>query len=387
MGERRPTAPAPARAPTLIIDNYDSYTHNLFQLCWTVTGLEPLVIHNDEEERFDELLESGAFDAIIVSPGPGTPERPEDFGICKRVLLEAPVPVFGVCLGCQGLGWLYGLSVGRAPGGAVHGLVRPVWHTRDALFDEITLPFKVVRYHSLALTPPPGMREDDFPPDLEKLAWTEDGIIMAIRHRRLPLWGVQFHPESICTESGEQLLHNFHELASSWRHAHPRAVPARAVAAHAPAARKAPPASGAIAEGGAGAAGLDIVHRKLEVSADSEEVYLALLASDPRAFWLDSSRRRYPRARFSFMGGSSGPLAYSLEYSLAGRRLRVTRGAGPAEDRADVDVLSFMQEELARARVPPHAAAALPFDFAGGFVGSAPHRSGARARAGLHARA
>jgi len=366
--------PAPVRLPTLIIDNYDSYTHNLFQLCWTVTGVEPLVIQNDDAQGFEELLELQAFDAIIVSPGPGTPECPADFGICARVLSEAPAPVLGVCLGCQGLGWLYGLQVSRAPGGAVHGLVRPVWHTQDSLFHEISLPFSVVRYHSLALMNPPGMREDEFPIDLEKIAWTEDDIIMAIRHRDLPLWGVQFHPESICTEFGEQLLRNFHTLAAEWNQAHPRPLPTRSVSAHPPADKASEPApcpartpSRAHAGDPAGTAlGLDIVHRKLDVDADTEQVYLALLASDPRAFWLDSSRRRYPGARFSFMGGSTGPLSYGLEYSVAGRRLRVTRGAQPLEELEGIDVLDYVQQQLENSKA---SCDALPFDFAGGFVG------------------
>ncbi|EKX48135.1 hypothetical protein GUITHDRAFT_69099, partial [Guillardia theta CCMP2712] len=196
--------------PCLIVDNYDSYTHNLFQLCWTVSGVQPIVIKNDDYEAFQTLSASKSFSSIILSPGPGRPDKQEDFGLCMNVLKDPPVPVLGVCLGFQGLGHAYGMQVNRAPGGAVHGRTSKIFHNNSLLFRDIPQGSSVVRYHSLALCRADGSKEP-FPVDLEEVAWTADGIIMGIRHRKLPLWGVQFHPESICSECGEKLLKNFLE--------------------------------------------------------------------------------------------------------------------------------------------------------------------------------
>ena len=125
-------------------------------MCWSVSGVQPILIRNDEEETFLALLAQRVFDNVIISPGPGSPDRPQDFGICAKILENPPVPVFGVCLGCQGIGWMYGLDVRKAPGGAVHGRTSAVFHHDNAqggggLFAGIPNGFKAVRYHSLAI--------------------------------------------------------------------------------------------------------------------------------------------------------------------------------------------------------------------------------------------
>lgn len=192
---------------TIILDNYDSYTYNLFQLIAEVNGEEPLVVRNDELpwRRLARL----ACDNIVISPGPGSPVNESDFGVCAQALRLARVPVLGVCLGHQGLVHVCGGTIGHAPE-VMHGRLSAVYHDGSALFAHIPQGFRGVRYHSLvAVEPLPRM--------LRRTAWTADGVVMAVEHRRRPRWGVQFHPESICTEFGRQLLVNFRDLTLAMR--------------------------------------------------------------------------------------------------------------------------------------------------------------------------
>jgi para-aminobenzoate synthetase len=182
----------------LIIDNYDSFTWNLAHLAASVTGEMPVVVRNDECSW--EQIETRGFDAIIISPGPGHPSVARDFGVSSDVIRRATVPVLGVCLGHQGIAAAFGGSVAHVE--PAHGFVGPIEHNGNDLFRDIPSPFNAVRYHSLAVVEP-------LPPELEKIAWSADGLVMALRHRTRPLWGVQFHPESILTEHGATLLRNF----------------------------------------------------------------------------------------------------------------------------------------------------------------------------------
>jgi anthranilate synthase/aminodeoxychorismate synthase-like glutamine amidotransferase len=175
---------------TLLIDNYDSFTYNLFQLLAEANGEEPVVVRNDAAS-WDELAR-GDFDNIVVSPGPGRPDNPKDFGVCADAIREAQVPVLGVCLGHQGIGHVIGGTVVHAPE-VMHGRLSAVYHDDSPLFAGIPQGFQVVRYHSLCVTEP-------LPEDLEPTAWTSDGVLMGLAHRSRPVWGVQFHPESICTD-------------------------------------------------------------------------------------------------------------------------------------------------------------------------------------------
>lgn len=190
---------------TLLIDNHDSFTYNLFQLLAEVNGSEPLVVRNDEATW--EELERLRFENVVISPGPGRPERAADFGVCADVIRRARVPLLGVCLGHQGLGCAYGGEVVAAPAPA-HGRVVTVRHAGTALFAGIPRSFAAVRYHSLCLRLP-------LPAALEPIAWSGDGVLMALAHRERPQWGVQFHPESICSEHGRRLLANFRD--ARWR--------------------------------------------------------------------------------------------------------------------------------------------------------------------------
>jgi len=185
----------------LIIDNYDSFTWNLAHAAASVTGEMPAVVRNDEF-TWAQLAERG-FEAIVISPGPGHPANARDFGVSADVIRYATVPVLGVCLGHQGIALEYGGAIVRVE--PAHGEVSRIEHSGDELFREIPQNFNAVRYHSLAVAEP-------LPPSLRKIAWTADGQAMALRHISRPLWGVQFHPESILTEHGITILRNFLEL-------------------------------------------------------------------------------------------------------------------------------------------------------------------------------
>ncbi|MDX6589222.1 MAG: para-aminobenzoate synthetase [Solirubrobacterales bacterium] len=189
---------------TLLIDNYDSFTYNLHQLLWEVTGDEPTVVRNDGAGWAE--LSQGGFDAVVLSPGPGRPERRRDFGVCAEVIRRSEIPLLGVCLGHQGLGWVNGGEVVRAPR-PMHGRIRAVEHAGSPLFAGVPRRFQGVRYHSLCLARP-------LPEPIEPIAWADDGVTMAIAHRTRPQWGVQFHPESIAAEHGRRLLENFRDLAT-----------------------------------------------------------------------------------------------------------------------------------------------------------------------------
>ncbi|MGH3428699.1 MAG: anthranilate synthase component II, partial [Mycobacteriales bacterium] len=191
---------------TLIIDNYDSFTYNLFHYMAEVTGVEPVVVRNDDPGV--TVAGVACFDNVIISPGPGRPERSADFGVCAEVIRAGVVPVLGVCLGHQGICHVFGWDIGLAPE-PFHGRLSPVVHAGVDILAGLPSPFSAVRYHSLVASGVSG--------EVESIGWTPDGIVMAVRHRRRPLWGVQFHPESICTEHGRRLLGNFAELTRRWR--------------------------------------------------------------------------------------------------------------------------------------------------------------------------
>ncbi len=182
----------------LLIDNYDSFTYNLFQYL-SELGEEVWVTRNDKVS-LDEIAKK-APQHIVISPGPGTPEQA---GISNDVIRKFgdSIPILGVCLGHQCIGYSYGAKVTRASE-IKHGKSSLVYHDGKGLFQRLPNPFPAIRYHSLAVIP------DDLPDCLALSAWTREGIIMGLRHRQVPVEGVQFHPESIMTEVGKDLLRNF----------------------------------------------------------------------------------------------------------------------------------------------------------------------------------
>ena len=187
----------------LLLDNYDSFTYNLAQYLGEL-GHPPVVRRNDEMTLGD--VEAMRPDRIVISPGPG---RPEDAGITVDVIRQfgRRVPLFGVCLGHQGMGHAFGGDVVRAPV-LMHGKVSSIQHDGRGVFAGVSQPFVAGRYHSLIVADPP-------PDALEVSARTDEGIIMGLRHREWPVYGVQFHPESVLTGEGRKILRNFLELKCS----------------------------------------------------------------------------------------------------------------------------------------------------------------------------
>ncbi len=328
---------------TLLIDNYDSFTYNLFQLLAEANGDEPIVVHNDASS-WAELREL-AFDNIVVSPGPGSPDHEGDFGVCAEAIREATVPVLGVCLGHQGMCWVHGGEVLHAPE-VMHGRLSAVLHDDSPLFAGIPREFQAVRYHSLCVAEP-------LPPELEAIARTSDGVVMALAHRTLPHWGVQFHPESICTDYGRQLLANFRDLTEQFQAAG-QAAGDSAPPAQAPAAGRRRVAS---------RARLIMKSRRLDTPYDPERAFVHLYGEAEHAFWLDSSKVD-ERARFSFIGAAEGPLAAFITYDVRSGELRVERD-GETEVSKD-SIFDYLSREMRRMRFLSED---LPFDFNCGFAG------------------
>ena len=385
---------------TLLVDNYDSYTYNLYHLIAAVDGAPPVVVRNDAIawRQLAPSLRAGHFARVVLSPGPGTPDRSEDVGICADVLSNAvDVPVLGVCLGHQALAAVHGGVVGRAPV-PMHGRLHVVVHDDSPLFAGIPSggeagwaggaggaaddddgeggSFVVTRYHSLAV------HAASLPECLIPCAWTargggdgggvpsnesatnatiEDagGVVMALRHRDRPHYGVQFHPESVCSRFGERLYRNFAAIAKAHNEGGSRTRPAEGVAGVV-APRGIDPATVCISPDG-GSAPVDgdgktrLMWMRLpgalaSTPGGSEALFWRLFGGgdggvdvdDPRGrtiaakdtFWLDSATAsvagRCPRSRFSFMGGRGGGLWRRLVYALP-RPERESAGASDGE--------------------------------------------------------
>jgi para-aminobenzoate synthetase len=253
---------------TLLVDNYDSFTHNLAHYLAEVTGCAPTVLRNDDPMLTPGLL--AEFDNVVVSPGPGTPEHEADLGRCRELIARCELPLLGVCLGHQAIAHLHGAKVARADEPR-HGRTSPVEHTGTGLFAGLPSPFRAVRYHSLTVT--------DLPESLEATAWTPDGVLMGLRHRTKPWWGVQFHPESIRTEHGHRLLRNFADLTP----VRPREV----ITIRSADRLKREP--------------IDVHVRRRPTTVDPEAVFAQLFRDAEHAFWLDSNGI----GRFSIMGSAT----------------------------------------------------------------------------------
>ena len=320
---------------TLLIDNYDSFTFNLFQYLAEINGEPPIVVRNDEMSWAEAA--GLKVDNIVISPGPGRPELEKDFGICRQAILESDLPILGVCLGHQGIGHFFGGSV-RHASRVMHGRLSDVLHEGSGIFHGLPSPLRAVRYHSLVVDP-------KLPEVLQATAWTPDGVLMGLAHRSRPIWGVQFHPESICSDHGLTLLKNFRDLSAL----------ARRRCRSAPAAERAdiePPARFALR------------FRRLGQFADPEAVFMRYFANSDGAYWLHSATIRDGLSRFSFMGDASGPLSYIVSYQSAQRRLQITRHGQTSV--LEESVFDFLEREIEQHRCRD---AGLPFDFAGGFVG------------------
>jgi para-aminobenzoate synthetase len=279
---------------TLLVDNYDSYTYNVFHLLAAACGEEPIVVHNDMVSW--RALERWDFDAIVLSPGPGHPARWHDFGVCADILRSSEIPVLGVCLGHQGLGHVLKATVTYAPT-VMHGRLSPVKHSGDGLFAGIPQDFEVVRYHSLAVSGSLGEEG-------REIAWTADGVVMGIEHASRPLWGVQFHPESICTEYGHQLFENFYALAQQRK-------PKRARRLNRPSV---PPRR--CKRRSAAESDVRLLSRTIEGEPNAEHLFERLFGGEDFAFWLDSASTSTKLGQNSYLGSSMGPNRLVLEYDV-----------------------------------------------------------------------
>lgn len=264
----------------LLLDNRDSYTFNLAHLVAEATGLSPLVVACDDPaaDALPARIRAGEFSHILISPGPGTPEREEDFGTSRRVIsaaADAGIPLLGVCLGHQGLAMLAGADVTRAPEPR-HGFVSTITHSGEDIFAGIPQGFDVVRYHSLHV--------DEAVEGFTVHARSEDGVIQALKVDGLDHWGVQFHPESVLTQHGTELIRNF---IGGWR----------------------------------------LIHREVPGALDCQRVFNAITREGNDAFFLDSADAR---GQFSILGDTAGTLSRAFRYSLGD----------------DPDILATLEAEL-----------------------------------------
>lgn len=254
----------------LIIDNYDSFTFNLVQMVQSATGVNPTVVKNDESYT-DALLDGVA--RIIISPGPGSPHVASDVGIGPRVLETASVPILGVCLGHQLIVAQFGGSVEPAHV-PMHGRESEISHFGDELFDGITADFSAVRYHSLEAT--------SLPISLVETARSSDGVNMGVRHRTKPIWGVQFHPESILTEAGERIIRNFLKVDATKTISVPSDIKVESL--------------------------------RFDFPGSAQDIYSSLYIDDDKSIWLDSNGPDSSK-QISVLARCKGGLSHSLSYS------------------------------------------------------------------------
>ncbi|KAG0035845.1 Protein phosphatase PP2A regulatory subunit B [Podila clonocystis] len=367
---RRSSAPS---LRTLIVDNYDSYTFNLLQLFEEEQLKNVVVIRNDQFEwlQFEQEV-LPYFDQIILSPGPGRPERAQDFGICTQILQTTHVPIFGVCLGHQGIGHIHGAKVTYGPE-PVHGQIAKVHHDGTGLFAGIPQDFEAVRYHSLVI------QEDNLPEDLISTAWCvshplipshrnnkvdiDTGVksenmdisnttdlghstgaksIMGIQHATLPHHGVQFHPESICTKYGKQMMSNFFSISQEF-YAHqnrpefldiPEYIRSYSVVptSKIDSTPHVPKSVHQYNRKPANPYSLLIHALDPAIFPDPELVFSSLFLTGPESksasWWLDSARQPHPMSRFSFMGGVDTRRCQHERHELGQRE--TTTGAAQA---------------------------------------------------------
>ena len=323
---------------TLVVDNYDSFTYNLVQLVAAASGIDPIVICNDALSA-SELCKLD-FDAVILSPGPGRPERRRDFGLCETILKECRKPVLGVCLGHQGIGYFSGGRVTHAPV-PMHGRVSKIRHNGKQLFRGIPSPFSATRYHSLVVS--------DIPDCLEVDALTDDGLVMGIHHKKFPLWGVQFHPESIASEYGDEIVKNFLALAEEHLSVRQSDGAVRQTAA-APAI---------------GSNRLKPMFRKLKADLPSEICFEILYGEARDAYWLDSSSHFKQQGRYSFMGDARGPHSELISYDVTSGVVEVSSKAGVLK--FEESVFDYLNRRMQAIELIDNID--MPVPFKGGYVG------------------
>lgn len=303
---------------SLIIDNYDSYTYNLFQLIGKVSGIEPLVIKNDEL-TYQEILDLD-FDNVILSPGPGNPEKEKDFGVCKDIIEKLNKPILGICLGHQGIYYYNGGKILRAEE-PMHGRQSEIMHNGKNLFKRIKNNFKVTRYHSLTC-------EDKELKNINIDARTEDGVVMAISHKTKPIYGLQFHPESIASECGEKLIENFINICREFYKED------------------------------------QLYYEIIEKSFDTKNIYEKLYKYDHKALWLDSSKVEEGLSRFSIFGLQSTK-AHTIKYDVDKNLVEKYFLDGRKKENDKENIFDFLKKNRKKWTYDE----TLPFDFQLGYIG------------------
>ena len=376
---------------TLLIDNYDSFTFNLHHYLAEVNGIPPVVVPNDWADWHPGALDK--FDNVVISPGPGSPDRFGDFGICAEVIATAKIPILGICLGHQGIAVAHGGTVAHAPSPR-HGRLSEIRNFGVDLFADLPPTFNAVRYHSLAVT--------DVPETLEVTAYSDDGVIMGLRHRSLPQWGVQFHPESISTEHSLALLGNFARLTREWADSESAAQSDAGADVKPGADMDAKSDAGAGSEvhsvGGDNPTGQRTECRGpadqglkrqvalhvevLDYCVPAEQIFAILYGHEDECVWLDGNHPSSPSSRFSIMGAPTGPDGKIATATTSDGTVRIRHTAStsagsapasvpePAPTSVNSGFFDWLQTELASIELERDLdIPVLPFDFRLGWVG------------------
>ncbi|MGZ3811234.1 MAG: aminodeoxychorismate synthase component I [Mucilaginibacter sp.] len=324
----------------LIIDNYDSFTYNLFQQVASITKCVPDVFKNDEI-GYDEIVARN-YDAIIISPGPGRPEVKEDFGVCTEVLLSYNKPVLGVCLGHQGIGYFSGGEVTHAPE-PIHGRLAEIHHNDLGLFKGLPQGFNVVRYHSLVVAEP-------LPKEIRRTAWTKDGILMGIEHKTKPQWGIQYHPESISTEFGNEIIARFFELAAEFNKSGSQISESDILPSPAPEIKP---------------QNLNVEYKVCDFINNDDAIFYNLFGTSKYSFWLDSSKIIADHSRFSIMGSIEVEYGKAILFDRNSQDLSIVENGKVSVFKKDI--FEYLADEVDNNLVEPLTQ--FPFNFNGGFIG------------------
>eukprot|EP00172_Hildenbrandia_rubra_P002202 Plantae.Rhodophyta-Hildenbrandia_rubra.ctg2903.p1 GENE.Plantae.Rhodophyta-Hildenbrandia_rubra.ctg2903~~Plantae.Rhodophyta-Hildenbrandia_rubra.ctg2903.p1 ORF type:complete len:776 (-),score=95.53 Plantae.Rhodophyta-Hildenbrandia_rubra.ctg2903:2972-5299(-) len=353
---------------TLLIDNYDSYTHNLYHLLALSNpdSPPPLVVKNDSFSTLHELLTSRDIEpisSIVISPGPGHPSNIRDFPqLCRDAVKQADIPVFGVCLGHQGIVTEFGGVVEK--GEPVHGRVSEIiCEANVGLWKGLSRTLNVVRYHSLVAT--------RLGKDVDVIARLKDRAdVMAVKVQGRCCWGVQFHPESISTQKGRRIAENFCRMAKAWR---PRidsklcstVSPERGRSEEAKNVRQNEPKKNRKGS-------LKVYWRRVDnVASSALEIFRSMFAESSYAWWLDSSLEDQTTSRFSFMGDSSGPLSEVISYDTASSTATITDHGTTRVETLQKGLIPWIQGKLQFCYVAmEEMSPGLPFEFNCGYVGS-----------------
>lgn len=360
----------------LLVDNYDSFTHNIAQLFATISDHAPLVLPNDTSlparrtRREAVLALLAPFHAVILSPGPGHPDNERDFGLCRDILEYSDLPVLGICLGMQGICSHSGGEIVQADR-QMHGRISMIYHSGKGLFRNIPDGFEAVRYHSLVA--------GSVGADLRITARTARTEIMAVEHVNRPLFGVQFHPESISSEFGSRLARNFLDLAGDYHLDHPELrfrYPGNVLLPTEPSGRS-PVRTARPCLPGAQESPLKLYCHPLSVWRSCEIVFREFSGDDPWVQWLDSSSLVPGYSGFSVLGLPGGPMRHILRSRAgSGETCLVTpgtTGAEPFSARFQASIFEAIRDNLEQFRKYGFEDSGFPapsFGFKGGYIGA-----------------